>query len=482
MVASYAHAEPWLEAGDRTLRSDIEILATRGLIDAPMTTWPIPAGQLDRLSDTSLLEQQPTYVQLAAKRVLRRLIGEGQPEGLRPEADLRITSQPNVVHDFGAVARNEFDARAGVIWDEEHISAALKIGDQSHFNGNETKMAFDGSYLSLLYGNCQIYGGWVDQWYGPGWTSSLILSNNARPFPKIGVMRNSAQAFDSPWLSWLGPWQINSFVGLLDGARTITDTAFGSLRITFMPARNFEVGLTRTTEFCGKNQKCNPIVAAFHFNNSNTSANSTNDESAIDLRYSKDFGSLLVSPYAQLMNEDNGPFTHAATSYLAGASLAGPLGQGGAHWRMIVEYSDTVASLNAFDFGKKEYGAAYNNSQYVDGMRYRDRTLGFSLDSDSRLFSLVDLVTDSSGRSYRVTYYRANINDSQLASLSGGQASGTPYNSVSAHPVLINEVEFGLSIPFRLLTFDFAVRRQDAQVFPDPGGKTSADASVSYRF
>ena len=45
--------EPWLEVGDLALRSDVEILAARGLIDGPTTTWPLPHTIMLRLSASS---------------------------------------------------------------------------------------------------------------------------------------------------------------------------------------------------------------------------------------------------------------------------------------------------------------------------------------------------------------------------------------------------------------------------------------------
>jgi hypothetical protein len=477
-----ALAEPWLEVGDASSRSDLEILVAHGLIEGPVETWPIPAGQLATLSDISHIADQPLYVQLAAERVLRHLYSDGQPEGLHPEAILRTTDQPDIIRGFESKARNEGDVRVGLIWDSSHISAGLRVGEQLRFNGDEAKFALDGTYTSLLIGNWQLYGGWVDQWYGPGWTSSLILSNNARPFPKIGIMRNSTTPFENAWLHWLGPWQVNTFIGLLDGQRIVSDTAVGGLRINFSPLPRVDIGLTRTTEFCGSGQPCNPINAVFHFNNSNTSTNSTNDEAAIDFKYQGAIGKLLVAPYFQLMNDDNGPFVHSYTSYLAGSSFAGPLGQNGARWRMTVEYTDSVAALNAFDLGKKIYYAAYNNYQYVDGMRYRGRALGFSLDSDSRLFSFADVITDTKGREYRFAYYRADIN---VAPSSGSAIYGpsiNSINSISSEPLLVNELELGISIPFRTIALDATIRYHDVPVPPNSRGQINAEAGIIYRF
>ena len=479
-TAVEAQAKPWLEVGDRGLRSDVELLAAHGLIDGVVTTWPIPAGQLAPLSDKEKIDGQPAYVRAAAARVHAALtIGEPEPT-LHPLADVRLTNRADTVRDFGTLARDQADVHAGVEWQSEGFSARLRAGEQTHFNGNDARFALDGSYLAAKFGGLRVYGGWVEQWDGPGWTSSLLLSNNARPFPKIGLMRDDTHAFQTPWLSWIGPWQLNFFIGDLDGPRTDTNTVLTGLRFSFNPLPGLEVALTRDTELCGKHHPCNPLKAEFNPQNDPQHTNQSNDEAGIEFKYSHLIGAVAVSPYVQFMNEDTGPFTHSYTSYLGGASLAGPWGDNGANWRVTAEYADSVATLNWFDFGKKATGNAYNNGGYPDGYRYRGRTLGFSLDSDSRLLSLAALITDSAGLRYRVVYYRANINSAALANV---QTQGSfLYNTVSARPVLVNQFEAGVTVPLRMLSFDFAVRGQDHQAYPRPGGNIAVEGGLSYHF
>ena len=476
------HAEPWAAVGDHVLRSDIEILAARGLITGLVTTWPIPAGQLRTLSGDPRLAQEPEYVRLAAGRVLAYLsgpTGAGEATGV---IDARLTNSPDTVRDFGTLARNQVDVRAGVDWNNDTGGASLRVGVQSRADGKEKKASLDGSTVSGVWDNVKFYGGWVDQWYGPGWDSSLILSNNARPFPKIGFMRENPKAFETPWLSWIGPWQANFFVGVLDGPRTATNTGIGSLRLTFAPIHGLEIALTRLTEFCGKGHPCHPFSAAFHFRNDDKSPNETNDEASIEFKGTASIGDWVISPYIQFMNEDTGPFAHAVTSYLAGSSSAGPLGNDGAHWRLTAEFSDTVATLNWFDFGNVVHGGAYNNTDYVDGFRYRDRTTGFSLDSDSRLLSLIGQLTNTQGWTYRAIYRHAKISTSQLALQ---QSAGGQYNVVSSRPVTLDQAELGLSIPYHWYTIDFAVRGQDGLPVPVQGvkgDKLAAEVGIVYKF
>lgn len=471
-------AQPWAEVGDRALRSDIEILAAHGLIGGLTTTWPIPAGQLKGLLNNERLQYEPQYVQRAADRVMAYLRGRRALEGV---VEVRATNSPALVRDFGTVARDQADARVGADWSGENASASLRIGTQTRFSGDQKVAAMDGTAVSGVWDNVKFYGGWVDQWYGAGWDSSLILSNNARPFPKVGLMRDNPTAFETPWLSWLGPWQVNAFVGLLDGPRVATNTAMASLRVTLAPINGLEIALTRMTQFCGKGHPCNPANAAFHFRNDSKSVNETNDEATIEVKGIINVGSLTISPYFQMMNEDTGPFVHADTSHLIGSSFTAPMGDRGAHWRVTTEYADSVATFNAFG-GTVVHGSSYNNTGYADGFRYRGRTLGFSLDSDSRLASLIGQVTDSDGWTYRAVYRFAKISTPQLAA---AQLGGRPFNTVTSVPVTINQGELGLSVPFRWGAVDFALRGQDGlptAVQGSSGEKLAAEMGLLYRF
>jgi hypothetical protein len=486
MGTAAARAEPWLEVGDRSVRNDVEILAAAGLIDGVVTTWPIPKGQILRgLSDQARLERQPAYVQEAAQHLLAYFYQHSEPQPLQPLASARFTNRPDTIRDFGTLARNDVDVRGGAEWSGGWADAKLLVGDQSQFNTHQTRLSFDDSFLSARAGNWLFYGGWVDQWYGPGWISSLTLSNNARPTPKIGLMRDNPHAFETPWLSWLGPWQFNTFLGVLDGPRVDRNTLFAGVRLTFEPLRNLEIGLTRASELCGTNHPCHPWSAEFHFQNSDLHPNPVNDEATVDAKYTVRVGDLIVSPYLQMMNEDTGPFTHSDTSYLIGNSLAGPFGSDGARWRVVAEYTDTVPTTNWFSFNNQAEGAAYNDYKYIDGWRYRGQSMGFSLDSDSRLFSLMGLLTDNRGWTYRLVYYRANISNSYLAGnlpLTSHSQTYQPFNAVSAYPVRIDQVEAGVSIPWRRLRFDLDVRAQDGQPYPRGGGLFSGEAGISYGF
>ncbi|HEV2675313.1 MAG TPA: capsule assembly Wzi family protein [Aliidongia sp.] len=475
--------EPWLQVGDMALRSDVEILAARGLIVGSTTTWPLPAGEiLAKLSDPAALDNQPDYVRAAAERVLDALSRHGQPDGFQGLAEARLTSQPDVVRGFGAQARDQSDVDAGVNWAGDGLNAQVKVGEQSRVDGREGRFALDGSFVSAKLDNWLFYGGLVDQWYGPGWTSSLILSSNARPFPKVGLMRNDPHAFETPWLSWFGPWQVNLFGGVLDDPRAAENTGYVALRVSVMPISGLELALSRNMMVCGSGHACDPLTSFFHFDNSDANPNNNADSSTIELKYTGAVGPVLVSPYMQFYNRDTGPFTHSYTSHLVGTSVAGGLGDGRSRWRLTAEYTDSVPTLD-FLSGPNVYGAAYNSYRYPeDGFRFHGRALGFSLDSDSKLLSLIGSVTDAQGWTYQLTYYHADINSTQLAEGIGPYDAQAARNPVSLRPVSINEIVAGLTVPFRKVDLSLTLRGQDQQPYPQAGATGSAEVGVSYRF
>ena len=170
------------------------------------------------------------------------------------------------------------------------------------------------------------------------------------------------------------------------------------------------------------------------------------------------------------MNEDTNPLVHSATSHLVGASAWLPI-RGGVE-RLTIEYADSLATRDLWGSGIF-HGAAYNNYDYVDGMRYRGRTLGFSLDSDSRLLSVQASFIDTHARSFSLTYHRANVSD----------PLNTAGNAVTAAPVAINLVEGRIGLPLRLrertIQFDIAGRLQDDQPRPDKGFQASIEAALT---
>ena len=173
----------------------------------------------------------------------------------------------------------------------------------------------------------------------------------------------------------------------------------------------------------------------------------------------------------QLMNEDYSWTSRSGSSHLFGASVFLPTR--GSPVKLTMEYANSIATKTLFSFGTHVYGFSYNNGQYPDGMHYRGRTLGFSLDSDSTLASLQGSWSDQAGRFYQLSLHHATIGNSR-----------TPpgYNNISSTPVIVNMAEARLSLPLalnnRTFHIDLAGRLQDDQPRPHRGFAAAVEVAL----
>lgn len=462
-----ASAAPWAEVGDNRLRADIAVLTSAGVLDDVTGQWPLPwAGILAEL-DATAVGTQPADVRAAARRVLA--LGRAQTApGFSAEMALGVTNTPALVYGFGGLGRGEGQVQLSLAYNAGGTSARLSLGAiTSDFSGRSFKFMPDGTFIAQQLGDdVLLYGGWLSHWWGPGWISSQSLSNNTRPIPQLGIQR-AGGASTWPLLNLLGPWQAEFFVGLLDDPRIDRNTAFNALHVTFNPLPGLEIGVGRTQQICGENHPCVPLRDIFQFNNDPANVNATSEQGQLDIRWSREFFGTGTQIYLSLMNEDSSPFTHSGTSHQFGATVFLPL-NAEETLRLTLEYADSVPTRDMFSFGNVMHGFAYNNSGYPDGMRYRGRTLGFSLDSDSKLLSLQGAWSDRAGRFYELSFHNAHISNPN--NMTG--------NVLTTAPVRISMAEARVSMPWRGMKLDLGLRLQDDQPRPRRGFDTAFEIAL----
>jgi hypothetical protein len=461
-----AWASPWAEVGDNQLRGDIQLLADAGVIDDITTQWPLPWDSLVADLKGNGLAGQSAAVRAAAARVLGDAKAGNQP-GLSGALSLDAGTRSDLVYGFDGMGRGEGQVQGIVSFNAPDFAARIALGAiTQNYRGKTTLLMPDDSYVSAKLGDALVYGGWLSHWWGPGQISALSLSNNARPMPQIGIERLDTSASTWPVLRWLGPWQAEFFIGYMDGPRIQKKTFYNALRFTFSPAPGLEIGLARTEEFCGQGHPCAPLRDYFDFNNDPAHVNKTNDEGDIDVKYSHVIGGVPAEIYLQVMNEDTSPFAHSDTSHLFGASLFLPTS--GNPVKLTAEYADSVPTIDIFSFGAVAHGVAYNNAAYPDGLRYRGRTLGFSLDSDSTLLSLQAGWTDPKGIFYELNFHHAAVSN----------PNNPAGNIVTTAPVHVNLGEARISLPLRGMKLDLDGRLQDDQPRPHKGFAASIEAAL----
>jgi hypothetical protein len=429
-LVSPASASPWAEVGDNQLRGDIEVLQAAGVVEVITIAWPLPWQSLLKELSHADLARQPQSVQAAAQRVLARA--------------------------QGALSSG--------------VSAALGGITQS-FGAKPNKIMPDGTYLAARLGGVRVYAGYLDHWWGPGQISALQLSNNARPMPQVGISRSSTQASSWPVLEWLGPWQAEFFLGTLDGPQIQSNVRYSGAHLTINPLPGLELGAAKTEEFCGQGHPCSPLRDYFINADLSNHPDNTNGEGSLEIKYSNAIGRVPFQAYMQLMNEDYSWLSRSGSSHLFGASIFLPTA--GNPVKLTAEFTDSFATKTPFSFGDYVYGFTYTNGQYPDGMRYRGRTLGFSLDSDSTLLSLQGSWSDAAGRFYELSLHHATITNSH-----------TPagYNILTRVPLLLNMAEARVSLPFtlnnRTFKLDIAGRVQDDQPRPNSGFAAAIEVAL----
>lgn len=103
--------------------------------------------------------------------------------------------------------------------------------------------------------NIEIEGGRDSMWWGPGRHGSLLLTDNAKPYEYIIKISNPRPVL-LPWIfKYMGPFQITLFGAGLEEDRSISQAKLLGQRINFKPHPVFEIGLSRTYQWGGKDEE-----------------------------------------------------------------------------------------------------------------------------------------------------------------------------------------------------------------------------------
>ena len=95
-------------------------------------------------------------------------------------------------------------------------------------------------------------------WWGPGWQSSLINGSNVPPWMGVGIQRSEVKPSESKWLSWMGPWTFEMFAAHAQDPVLVANQPDGyyfiGSRLTLKPWSWMEIGLTRDIQMGGSGQ------------------------------------------------------------------------------------------------------------------------------------------------------------------------------------------------------------------------------------
>ena len=381
-----ALAEPWINTNDVYLRGCIDQLAQTGFLKVPVNTYPLMwksiKSQLDQLSYVDLDNRNQAALH-CVKNALR--YAKKDNAGFRISA----TSQARQFNSYGEVWREEaamnfYKSFIGDAW-----AGKISVHLRNNPSGGHDK-TYEGSYFAGVLGNWVLSVDQVSQWWGPGQDSSLALSNNAIAFPALRLSRHSTEAFASPWLAWIGPWSLTTYLGQQEHGNSMPGTNLWGMRVNFRPIESLEIGYSRTSQWGGGDRKeslsnlwdllVSNVDDADDLNDLDHESESANQLGGIDVKwYLEPLFHVPVNVYFETIGEAEGRGLSSHAMQLIGAEYSWHSNE---YWQKIyIEVSDTTALCD--DSGDIS-NCLYQSHSYPEGYRRYGYSMGSTYDNDAK--------------------------------------------------------------------------------------------------
>ncbi|MCF1428803.1 MAG: capsule assembly Wzi family protein [Shewanella sp.] len=490
-LALPSQAAPWVDTSDIYLRADIQALADAGVITVPVNTFPLMWSGIGKdLANAEPSTLSPALMEAFARvnYSYRNAIDSRGPASIKVAA----ASDPARFQSFGADYREQGELKASYDYLDERF--AFKVSGSVNYMSDEQKALYphqdefrlDDSYVAMVLGNWVMTAGTLSQWWGPGFDTGLIKTSNARPMPTVMISRNDAHGFETPWLSWIGPWTLTSGVSLMEKERAVPDTLLWNMRGTLRPLQQLEVGFSWTMQFCGEGQDCSlstwwdAISGGGECSNGDETCDPAmnsrlgNQMAGFDIRYSDTFWEVPVGLYVEKTCEDSSgpsPLDLADCGYLYGADTR--FGGKEQQYKLFFEYTDT---LRACGEDQNAFNCFYEHSTYLSGSRYYGRSLGSTYDSDSQVYvmGLIGQYQNSHGLKAFLRYAQLNKDGK---SRNNGWAPITPKEDL-----LMLEMSYRLPVWRGMLSIGGTVSNSEFEQTDSSDTNATVFSTYEYRF
>lgn len=248
---------------------------------------------------------------------------------------------------------------------------------------DDVRVDLQKGYLKIAPWNIELEAGRDSLWWGPGRHGSLLLTNNAEPLNLVKL--SNPRPFELPWIfRYLGPFKYTAFLSRLEEHRDFAHAELGGLRLNFKPWENFEIGLSHTFIFGGRNGPSDrdfleylKILSFVEFGGGPN--DNTNQLASVDFRWRMPFLNNAEA-YLEWGGEDSGFKPHIKElifqdlGYLVGLYFPRLTCDGRTDLRL--EYADNVS--------ERDFSYWYGHSIYTSGYTYRGRVLGHPMGPDAR--------------------------------------------------------------------------------------------------
>ena len=367
------------------LRTDLNWLNQQGVIQISTSTWPLSGDEIQRALSTAKIEN--TAQQKVINSVKASLDAENTPIKLALFAE---TDPQNIPQKFADEQKSQYQAAFEINAGGKQWDARLRVNaekDPIIDNGHDVNV--EGSYLAGKLWNQWLIAGQIPTYWGPGHEGSLIRGDASRPVYGFTMQRAEQQAFETKWLSWIGPWQYQAFAGQLDYYEAVPDTNILGLRLTAQPLPYLELGASRTFQIDGQGQPdslkayWNAFIGkdnACDDNGCTGEGNASNQIAGFDARLNlQQWFKVPLSLYGQFVGEDEAGLLPSKKMYLAGIDYSSQFKN--MPFQIYTEWADTRTN------GEVQ-GISYNHHIYTDGYYQHGFPLGHAMGGDGQMYSL----------------------------------------------------------------------------------------------
>lgn len=386
---------------DVNLRTDLNWLNQQGVIQISTSTWPMSGDEIQRALSQAKVSNNTQ--QKVVNSVVNAIKADNETVklGLHVGSDLKTVPQT-----FGDNQKSQYQVAAEFNAGGENWDAKLLVnGEKDPLVDNGHDVNVEGSYLAGKLWNQWVIAGQIPTYWGPGHDGSLIRGDASRPVYGVTVQRAVQNAFESKWLSWIGPWQYQLFGGQLDDYTSIPDAKLVGMRLTAQPLPYLELGASRVMQWGGKGrpESLSSLWDAIKGNdNFYNDYEGGNQLAGFDARLSlQPLLNQPISIYSQMIGEDEAGYLPAKWMYLAGADFSSSYKN--MPYQLYAEWTDTRTN------GEVK-GISYTHHIYKEGYYQHGFSLGHSIGGDGQMYSVGgDIRFDTMNRlNGRVIYAKLN--------------------------------------------------------------------------
>ena len=378
---------PWIGTLEPHLHQDLQVLVEWEVLDASVSSYPVPWKGITEQLEKLQVQTLPSIPAISAQRLKHYL------QALKKQKGQTVISLYGATDDSRFVGLNGVQAEKIKLNVTKEFYAGRWAGQVSANHERSGKSHFDQSFLAYQFGDWNLRVGSLNQWWGPAKSSSLIMSNNARPVPSINFSRSQAIRSENEWLGYLGPWFLTAQIGQLESQRAVPDTKLWMTRFNFSPMSGLELGLSWSAMWGGKGQPHSISdwfkVVTFQIECENGAATCDNaldsklgnHLAGLDFKYSMMMFDRPFSIYGQRIGEN-------AVDYYRVTDNANLIGLSTYLWgnKVFIEFSDT--NIACSNVGTNEKSCYYEHETYQSGYRRYGRAIGSSFDSDAKMLTL----------------------------------------------------------------------------------------------